>query len=66
MEDTVEISEERLNEILEALDFYADPDTYFAIGFIPDRPAGDFMDDFSETELGYKPGKLARKILYGE
>jgi hypothetical protein len=51
-------------EILNALQFYADPFTYFAIGFFPDYPAGALMDDFSETEeLEEKPGKLARDVL---
>ena len=56
-----------LNELgvrlFDALEFYADPATYFAIGFFPDPPNGDFMNDFSETELGHKPGKLARETL---
>ncbi|NIT77287.1 MAG: hypothetical protein GWN58_22810 [Anaerolineae bacterium] len=47
----------------QALSFYADPETYFAIGFFPDPPNGEFMDDFSETELGVKPGKRARIAL---
>lgn len=48
-----------------ALEFYADPDTYCAIGFFPDRPCGEFMDDFSdEHDPGYpKPGKRARAAL---
>lgn len=50
-------------QLAEALRFYADPATYFAIGFFPDPPSGDFMDDFDETELGTKPGKRARKAL---
>ena len=46
------------------LAFYADPDTYFAIGIFPDPPNGPFMDDFSKTaELGHKPGKRAREAL---
>jgi hypothetical protein len=47
----------------EALEFYADPDTYFAVGIFPDPPCGNFMDDFSDTELGRKPGKRARAVL---
>jgi hypothetical protein len=43
--------------------FYGHPDTYFAIGFFPDPPCGQFMDDFSNTELGFKPGKNAREAL---
>ncbi len=50
-------------KLLEALAFYADPNTYFAIGFLPDPPNGEFMGDFSVTELGQKPGKLAREVL---
>lgn len=51
-------------QVLDALQFYADPETYFAIAFIPDPPAGEFMDDFSETIcLGRKPGKTAREVL---
>ena len=50
-------------EIVEALAFYADPETYFAVGFFPDPPCGDFMEDFSETHLGMKPGKRAREAL---
>jgi len=44
----------------QVLSFYADPGTYFAIAFVPDPPNGEFMDDFSETDLGWKPGKRAR------
>ncbi len=51
------------DKLRKALEFYADPETYFAIGFFPDPPNGEFMDDFSETELGYKPGKRARIAL---
>ena len=46
-----------------ALEFYADPATYFAIGFFPDPPCGDFAADTSETHLGMKPGKRARALL---
>lgn len=53
--------------VLTALAFYADPDTYFAIGFFPDPPCGEFMEDFS-THGGYdddleRPGKRARAAL---
>ena len=54
----------RVAALEETLVFYADPDTYFAIGIFPDPPCGEFMDDFSETEeLGAKPGKCARVAL---
>jgi hypothetical protein len=48
---------------VKALGFYADPGTYAAIGFLPDPPCGDFLDDFEDTELGRKPGKRARAAL---
>jgi hypothetical protein len=53
---------EVLDKTLEALYFYSDPMTYFAIGFLPDHPCGDFMDDFTDTpDLGMKPGKRAHE-----
>ena len=58
--------EERLTQ---ALGFYASPETYFAIGFFPDPPCGDFVDDFSEDYdhdfmEGPRPGKRAREALF--
>jgi hypothetical protein len=59
---------EKIWKLIEALAFYADPDSYFAIGFLSDRPCGEFMDDFSDDH-GFNqydramPGKLARKTL---
>ena len=47
-------------DIAKALTFYADPDTYFAIGFFPDPPCGEFINDFDEEK---KPGALARKTF---
>jgi len=49
-----------LRAAIPALAFYMNPDTYFAITLIADRPCGDFVKDFSATELGQKPGKKAR------
>jgi hypothetical protein len=53
----------------EALGFYADPDTYFAIAFAFDNPCGDFADDFTEDHGGDydrpMPGKRARAALSG-
>ena len=59
---------EKIIKLAEALYFYADPGNYFAIAFIPDRPCGEFMDDFSSDDgfSEYKrtmPGKLARQVL---
>lgn len=56
-------------ELVMALSFYADPDSYFAIGIFADRPAGEFADDFSEhgdpnyEEGDQRPGKRARAAL---
>jgi len=58
--DAVVYLRELLLKMDEALAFYADPETYFAVAFLSDPPAGPFMEDFSETDLGMKPGKLAR------
>jgi hypothetical protein len=49
---------------------YADPDAYFAITILPDRPAGWFADDVDEGHPGYDrpmPGRAARRAieLYG-
>jgi hypothetical protein len=64
---------EKIDALVEGLRFYGDPDTYFAIGFSVDRPAGAFEDDLSEVPLfgtdfgsGFTkivPGKRARIIL---
>lgn len=50
--------------LVETLEFYADPDTYFAVSFVPDPPCGAIMRDFSESEdYGKKPGKRARETI---
>lgn len=52
-----------------ALLFYADPDTYFAVGFWFDPPCGGFEDDFDEGHEEYDrpmPGKRAREALFSE
>jgi len=55
---------DKLMIALDALRFYADPGTYFAIAYMPDPPCGDFINDFEETiSMGYKPGKIARKAI---
>jgi hypothetical protein len=53
----------RIEQLEAALEFYAQPETYFAIAFVGDPPCGEFLDDFEETELGEKPGKRARAAL---
>jgi hypothetical protein len=52
----------------EALEFYADPATYFAVGFMADPPCGEFVDDFSDDHgdddlPGPRAGKRARAAL---
>ena len=55
-----------IKALMEAVDFYANPETYFAIAFISDPPCGAFVEDFSETALGMKPGKKARQAMGDE
>lgn len=55
--------QDQVHTVVEALLFYADPATYFAIGFFPDPPCGEFMEDIEETEIGQKPGKRARAAI---
>lgn len=56
-------------QVLAALAFYGAPDTYHAIGFFPDPPCGDFMEDFSEhgdpmyPRGDERPGRRAREAL---
>jgi len=40
--------EREVRRLREALVMYAKPESYHAIGFLPDRPCGEFIDDFSE------------------
>lgn len=62
---------QRIRELEDALFFYADPDSYFAIAVWPDRPAGAFADDFSDADhlaewSPYErpmPGARAREAL---
>lgn len=58
--------EAEVTRLRDALDFYADPETYFAVAFLGDPPCGPFLEDFSETELGRKPGNVARVVLAGD
>lgn len=66
--DRLEAAERRVQGLESALRFYADPDTYFAIGVMGDPPCGEFLDDFEnlggEGNLeDWKPGKRARSVL---
>ena len=60
-----ELTREQAIDIVEALTFYANPETYFAIGFLPDRPCGEFADDVSDTgePYGWRPGAKAREAI---
>lgn len=60
--------DEIIDELSEALWFYGNPDSYFAITFLNDSPCGEFMEDFDKEHefIDYikpMPGKLARQIL---
>lgn len=57
----------------DALHFYADPDSYFAISILDDPPCGEFARDFSQDEWTAiceydrpMPGKLAREIMIAQ
>ena len=58
------------NELAKALEFYADPESYFAIFITPDRPAGQFADDVGcclfDGEHDHRHGRSARKALGDE
>lgn len=56
-------AEAALTRLRAALEFYADPLTYFAIGFTADTPCGPFAADVGATEYGRKPGAKARAAL---
>lgn len=51
--------------LAEAVAFYADPDSYFALMITADRPCGAFADDVSEDETygRHMPGAKARAAL---
>ena len=55
------------DELKAALEFYADPETYFALCMMADPPCGDFIRDFSVVEGAYTdrpmPGTRARAAL---
>lgn len=55
-------------KLREALEYYADPETYHACMFLFDRPAGKFEEDFSSDHGNQDydrpmPGAIARHIL---
>lgn len=65
--DLIEAQQEEIARLREALAFYADPDSYFAMVIMADPPCGEFSEDFSEDHSGDydrpMPGKRARAAL---
>ena len=62
--DPLKKLKDKIEKLEKALIFYGDPETYFAIGFFPDPPCGEFMEDFEDWgDHGNKPGKRARAAL---
>ena len=59
----LEAAQEEAAGLRKTLEFYANPDTYFAIGLFPDAPCGSFVDDLEEIEGMARPGKRARQAL---
>lgn len=62
------MTDPRVQRLIDALEFYADPETYHALAIWADPPCGDFMEDFSEDhgDPFYNrpmPGKTARAAL---
>jgi hypothetical protein len=64
---------ENFFDLLKALTFYADCDSYYAMSIIADRPCGEFADDYSDVniiddndetvETRTSPGKRARDMI---
>lgn len=59
-----------VSEIAQALQFYADPESYFATFIVPDHPAGPFADDIGcclfDGEHDHRHGRAARRALGDE
>lgn len=67
--DLIDAQDTEIAGLRSALEFYADPETYFAVAFLFDPPCGGFESDFSEVDhphFDLWPGKLARAALRGE
>ncbi len=59
------------DELAKTLQFYADPESYFALFIMPDRPAGLFADDIGccigpHGDHDHRHGRAARKALGDE
>ena len=62
------MTDPRVQKLLDALEFYADPATYHALMIWADPPCGEFVEDYSEDhgDAFYDrpmPGKTARAAL---
>ena len=57
--------EKALKIALSALEFYQDPESYFAVAVMGDRPCGEFADDFGfvNKDWGWRPGQVARRAF---
>lgn len=65
--DLAEITAAKADDMTRALEFYANPESYFATFIMPDRPAGPFADDIGCVEMlgehDHRHGRLARQAL---
>ena len=64
----VKREQEKMQTLIDALAFYADPATYHALAIWADPPCGDFVNDYSEDHGDDfydrpMPGKTAREAL---
>lgn len=67
-EDIMCLSPNDIRKIIDALKFYANPESYHGVAIIADPPCGDFGGDFSldHNHPDYEwpmAGALARKVL---
>ncbi len=64
LDEETEKLESQLQSAREVIEFYADPETYFAVAHFGDSGSETFFSDIEETGyLGKKPGKRAREWL---
>lgn len=67
-EELIEKKDKRGLELFEALEFYANYETYWAINYLPDPPCGALMEDFhihpEDPHERPRPGKTAYLALY--
>lgn len=65
--DEIHVATLDAQKATEALEFYANPESYWAIFIVPDRPAGLFADDVGcvllDEEHDHRHGRRARVAL---